>query len=586
MDFIATDIFSPPSRSSVDGSPRSARTAPSPSSSGVRKHFSTVLQRARGEEGRADRREADDIQSSNTSQKKPPVNEARGRDGSSVRTDRTDRADTSSSKTSERDRSDETMNKTAHASRKDVTRKDELRENDENSTVEDDVRSDSHSAEAQPVSTPTPIPITTQTINQEQICTEEDSQSSKGEHGATTASSMSAQTSPATPMLSTTAPEADKEASSSDGAATQSKDQAKQTSALPARPMENDAQAGQISKDNLQAVTGSADTKAVVADAEPHAAASGQETGRSRPQSDVPAPRESNLNSTPASNDGRIALPMNDSARMVEAVTLARPISSHSEGHTPARGGKDNGESKTEALLPFDSPAQSSSDDGNGESKVSAALLRGQQLNFDVTKHFVELKVGQIGSPHDQAEVELPQAAVVEHHVSGGQSTASIMPGSQGSVGAGPPPPPPTPFVNHAQPAMTIHDPTEKSSQMMARSVVFDVTQPDLGHVNIRVAMTNDIVHTHLSADRPEVGQFLISGQDRLQSAFQANGLDMGQFRVDIDRQSGGRSFHHGPSQEQGQTWDQGSQGMNWGQSPDRQDEQRTSLHGLLNVVA
>ena len=111
MDFIATDIFSSPSRSSVDGSPRSARTAPSPSSSGVRKHFSTVLQRARGEEGRADRREADDIQSSNTSQKKPPVNEARGRDGSSVRTDRTDRADTSSSKTSERDRPDENMHK-------------------------------------------------------------------------------------------------------------------------------------------------------------------------------------------------------------------------------------------------------------------------------------------------------------------------------------------------------------------------------------------------------------------------------------------------------------------------------------------
>jgi hypothetical protein len=104
--------------------------------------------------------------------------------------------------------------------------------------------------------------------------------------------------------------------------------------------------------------------------------------------------------------------------------------------------------------------------------------------------------------------------------------------------------------------------------------------------VNIRVAMTIDVVHTHVSADRPEVGQFLISGQDRLQAAFQANGLDMGQFRVDIDRQSGGRSFHHGPSQEQGQTWNQGSQGMNWGQSSDRQDEQRTSLHGLLNVVA
>lgn len=575
MDFIATDIFSP-SRSSVDSSPRSVRTTPPPSSSGTRKHFSTVLQRARGEEGRADRREADDIRSSNKSQSKPQVNEARGHDGSSVRTDRTDRADTSSSKTLERDRSDKTMNKSAQASRKDVARED-----GERSTVADDARSDSHSAETQPVSAPTPVPITTQTINQEQVPTEEDPRSSKDEHRVTTASSMSMQTLPTSPMPSMTAPETHKDASSLDGAATQSRDQPKQTSAMPARPMENNAQAGPILKDNLQAVVGSADTKTVVADAETHAAASGQETGRSEPQSDG----RPNLNSGLMPNDGGIDHPMTDAARIAEAVTLARPVSSHSEGHAPARGAKDNVESKTEALLPFDNPAQSSSNDGNGESKIREALLHGHLSSFDVMKQFSELKVDQNGALHDQAQIELPQAAGVEHHVSDGQSTASIMPGAQGGVGAGPPPPP-TPFVSHAQPAMPGHDPADKSAQVMVRSVVFDVVQPDLGHVNIRVAMMNDVVHTHLSADRPEVGQFLINGQDRLQAAFQANGLDMGQFRVDIDRQSGGRSFHHGPSQEQGQTSDQGSQGANWGQSPDRQDEQRTSLHGLLNVVA
>jgi flagellar hook-length control protein FliK len=129
-------------------------------------------------------------------------------------------------------------------------------------------------------------------------------------------------------------------------------------------------------------------------------------------------------------------------------------------------------------------------------------------------------------------------------------------------------------------------DTAESSVRLMTRSVVFDVTQPDLGHVNIRVAMTNDVVHTHLSTDRLEVGQFLVSGQDRLQAAFQANGLDMGQFRVDIDRQSAGRSFQQDSSQEQGHTWNQSSDELKWGQSPDRQDEPRTSLHGLLNVVA
>ena len=278
---------------------------------------------------------------------------------------------------------------------------------------------------------------------------------------------------------------------------------------------------------------------------------------------------------------------MNDAARMVEGVTLVRPVSPHSDGHAPSRGDKEEVKSKTEVALPIEDPTQLFSDDGNGESKVGAALLRGQQSSFDVTKHFVELKAGQIGSPHDQAETELPQAAVGEHQATGGQPTGVTMAGAHGGIASNSPPPPPTtPFASHAPPAVPAHDPGDKSAQVMTRSVVFDVAQPDLGHVNIRVAMTNDVVHTHLSADRPEVGQFLISGQDRLQAAFQANGLDMGQFRVDIDRQSGGRSFHHGPSQEQGQAWDQGSQGMNWGQSQDRQDEQRTSLHGLLNVVA
>jgi hypothetical protein len=89
-----------------------------------------------------------------------------------------------------------------------------------------------------------------------------------------------------------------------------------------------------------------------------------------------------------------------------------------------------------------------------------------------------------------------------------------------------------------------------------------------------------------LSADRLEVGQVFVNGQDRLQAALQANGLDMGQFRVDIDRQSAGRSFQQDSSQEQGHTGNQRSHDMKWGQSSDRQDDPRTSRHGLLNVVA
>lgn len=581
MDFIAADTFSPPSRSSrssMDGSSRSVRTASPSSSSGIGKHFSTVLQRARGEEGRGDRGEADDIRSSNRSQNKSQVNEAKGRYGSSIRTDR---ADPPASKASEKDRSDQDANRSVEVSRG-------ARGDGESSAVKDDVRSDSHGSESQPLSAPTSLPIATHLINQEQARTEEGPRLSEDEHQATTLSSMSPLMPPDSPMPSMTALSTHDDASSLGGTATQSKDQPGQPSAMSALSTKGDAHAGPIMKVDPQAVVGGADTKNAVADVNIHAASSGEETGRSRPQSDGLSPNASNLSSGSTPTDGRIDRPMNDAARIVDGVGLVRLAASHSEGHAVASGDKDKVESKTEVILSFEDPPPSVSGDGNGESKVSVPLLRGHQPSFDATELFVEWRAGHSGAPHDQAETEVSQAAVGEHQATGGQPTAATMAGAHGGVGSNSPlpSPPTTPFVSHAQPAMPGNDPGDKSAQVMARSVVFNVAQPDLGQVNIRVAITNDVVHTHLSADRPEVGQFLINGQDRLQAAFQANGLDMGQFRVDIDRQSAGRSFHHGSSQEQGQTWDQSSQGMKWGQSQDRQDELRMPLHGLLNLVA
>lgn len=127
----------------------------------------------------------------------------------------------------------------------------------------------------------------------------------------------------------------------------------------------------------------------------------------------------------------------------------------------------------------------------------------------------------------------------------------------------------------------------DSSLPVMSRSVVLEVAQPDLGRVNIRVALANDFVHTHLSSDRLEVGQYLLGGQDRLQSAFQTNGLEMGQFRVDIDRQSAGRSFQHGQSQDQGRMWQQEPtrSEQNHGASEPRA-QHAMGYAGKLNLVA
>lgn len=132
-------------------------------------------------------------------------------------------------------------------------------------------------------------------------------------------------------------------------------------------------------------------------------------------------------------------------------------------------------------------------------------------------------------------------------------------------------------------------EPADAPASPASRSVAFEVLQPDLGRINVRVAMTHDIVHTHISSERADVGQLLVNGQDRLQAALQANGLDMGQFRVDIDRQSGGRSFQQSAYQDQ--------EHGRAGQQPFAHQDGRQHSHaardggrnprlGMLNLVA
>jgi len=121
-----------------------------------------------------------------------------------------------------------------------------------------------------------------------------------------------------------------------------------------------------------------------------------------------------------------------------------------------------------------------------------------------------------------------------------------------------------------AQPAPVTPPPQLEQIVPAVRSVVVEVAQPDLGRVNVRVSLAQDLVHTHFSSDRADVGQLLVSGQDRLQSALQASGFDMGQFRVSVDRQQD----QHGPQQWLAQTYDDRSQRQR-GQSgqPHPQDE-------------
>jgi flagellar hook-length control protein FliK len=136
------------------------------------------------------------------------------------------------------------------------------------------------------------------------------------------------------------------------------------------------------------------------------------------------------------------------------------------------------------------------------------------------------------------------------------------------------------------QSVVASHDTPELPIPAMTRSVVFEVAQPDLGRINIRVAMTNEMVHTYMSSDRSEVGQFLINGQDRLQTALHANGLEMGQFRVDIDRQSAGRSFQQGHPQDQGHPWYQNPGQAQSDRATESHEARLARPYSMLNLVA
>jgi flagellar hook-length control protein FliK len=115
---------------------------------------------------------------------------------------------------------------------------------------------------------------------------------------------------------------------------------------------------------------------------------------------------------------------------------------------------------------------------------------------------------------------------------------------------------------------------------------VIELSQADLGRVNIRVAVNQDTVHAHFLSERNELGLYLVSGQDRLQSALNASGLDLGRFQVDIDRQSAERSFQQPTSQGQSHGHTPQGEGQNSGLGREELVRDSTPRRGILNLVA
>lgn len=217
---------------------------------------------------------------------------------------------------------------------------------------------------------------------------------------------------------------------------------------------------------------------------------------------------------------------------------------------------------------------------------MEQTFSQGRQPGDNGSEQLSELWSSHNGRPREHGDSKASQPVSVDQLIASGSPTELAVSGASRQTSAVPVTHTPPTAVTQAQASVRAEDFVETTGVAVNRSVVVNVAQPDLGHVNIRVAMANDMVHTHFSSERLEVGQFLINSQDRLQAALQASGLDLGQFRVDIDRQNSGRSFQQGLSQEHGQAWNQGGHGSGQESHADPHDKTRGTLSGLLNVVA
>ena len=101
--------------------------------------------------------------------------------------------------------------------------------------------------------------------------------------------------------------------------------------------------------------------------------------------------------------------------------------------------------------------------------------------------------------------------------------------------------------------------PQESPNVPTTPTVQFDVPNSDFGNLRVRVVLSDQTVHAHMVTDRPELGRLLVDRQDHLGVQLSTAGLDLGQLRVQIDRQG---SHHQGyePTYQQGARFHQPSE--------------------------
>lgn len=174
-----------------------------------------------------------------------------------------------------------------------------------------------------------------------------------------------------------------------------------------------------------------------------------------------------------------------------------------------------------------------------------------------------------------QPEVQTGSASIEVH----GQSFA-IAAAAQATAPPDNAAPTPPPTVVQAGPLER-----ETSHIPAAQSVQFELPNADLGQLRVRVVLSDQTVHTHMVTDRADVGRLLVDRQEHLGAQLSTAGLDLGQLRVQVDRQG---------SHQQGSEWSAYRQGERFHQqSGQRHAEPQSPLEsparqraGVLSLFA
>ena len=95
---------------------------------------------------------------------------------------------------------------------------------------------------------------------------------------------------------------------------------------------------------------------------------------------------------------------------------------------------------------------------------------------------------------------------------------------------------------------------TETAPAPLTHTVQFDLAPTDFGQLRVRLVLSEQTVHTHLTTDRAELGQMLTSRQEQLSTQLSTAGLDLGRFQVQVNQERAGQSGQEWPSQAHGGT--------------------------------